>query len=174
MTNNDDSGTWGASCAVMLALCVVLLLCGGGVVVLVGGSVYIVARRVEAERAAIEARERAIMAELQAAAGLSETPLPPGAHVIAIGPDGEMFWDNQPVGMAQLEQTLQQLAPQPARNSIQIYIRPGLGAPEDAVQKVRDLTTDYDQVVEPPPVSQFHIAPEPADEPSPPKSRGKR
>ena len=176
MTNNDDSGTSGASCAVVLAMCVILLLCGGGLVVLVGGSFYIVQRRVtEAQRMADEARERAIMAEMQSAAGLSETPLPPGSHVIAIGPDGELFWDNQPVAMAQLEQTLQQLAPQQNRPSIPIFIRPGLGAPAETIQKVRDLTADYDQVVEPPPVSQIHLAPEPADEPPPPiKSRGTR
>lgn len=173
MTQDDDSGAWGTGCAVVMALCVILLLCGGGLVVLVGGSFYIVRRQVaEAQQAEMVAREQAIMAELQSASGLSETPLPPGAHVIAIGPDGELFWDNKPIEMAQLEQTLRQLAPSERRAAIPIYIRPGLGAPEETIQKVRDLTTGYDQVVEPPPVSQIRIAPEPADEPPPPaKSR---
>jgi hypothetical protein len=175
MTQDDDSGAWGTGCAVVMALCVILLLCGGGLV-LVGGSFYIVRRQAAAaQQAEMVAREQAIMAELQSAAGLSEAPLPPGSHVIAIGPDGELFWDNQPVAMAQLEQTLQQLAPQQNRPSIPIYIRPGLGAPEETIQKVRDLTADYDQVVEPPPVSQIHLAPEPAGAPPPPiKSRGNR
>lgn len=168
MTNHEDSSGWGSGCAVVLSLCVILLLCGGGLIVLVGGSFYLVQRQViEARQAEMEARQQAIMAELQAAGGLAETPLPPGAHVIAIGPDGELFWDSQPVDMAQLQQTLKQLAPQERRAAIPIYIRPGIGAPEETIDKVRDLTAGYDEVVEPPPASQMHIAPEPGEERAP-------
>jgi hypothetical protein len=174
MTQDDDSGSWGTGCAVVLAVCVILLLCGGGFVVLVGGSFYLARRQAaEAQQAAMIAREQAIIAELQSSSGLGETPLPPGAHVIAIGPDGEVFWDNDLVELAQLSQTLRQLAPPERRAAIPIYIRPGIGAPRDD-SKVRDLTAGFDQVVEPPPATQIRLAPEPGDDSPPPaKSRPK-
>ncbi|HZL87356.1 MAG TPA: hypothetical protein VFB96_03180 [Pirellulaceae bacterium] len=175
MNNHEDNSGWGTGCAVVLSLCVILLLCGGGLVVLVGGSFYMVQRQaIEARQAAMEARQQAIMAELQAAGGLAETPLPPGAHVIAIGPDGELFWDNQPVDEQQLKQTLNQLAPSQQRASVPIYIRPGLGAPDEAIDKVCSVAADYHQVVEPPPASQIHIAPEPGEDQPPVNARPKK
>ena len=175
MTHDENRSEWSAGCAAVLAAGVILLLCGGGFVALVGGGYYLAQRQaVEARQLAIDAREQALIAAMRSGGGTGETPLPLGAHVVAIGPDGELFWDNQAVDLARLEQTLAQLAPASQRGAIPVFIRPGIGAPEEMSQRVEDLAAGYEVVVEPPPISQIRLAPEPGDGRPPANVRPKK
>lgn len=159
MSDQNDRSSIGAGTAIVLALCVLVLLCGGGLLVVVGGTYYL-AR----QQAAAEMRIRAeMMAEL------GERLLPPGAHAIAIGPDGELFFDDQPTDLAQLKATLDSLVPASERETTAIHIRPGILAPPEVIAQVQELAKGYDQTVDPLPGSSMQIAPEGDEEPAEPK-----
>lgn len=157
--SHDDRNSISAGGAVIMVLCALVLLCGGGLVALVGGG-YLLFQRESAREQQIRA---AILAEL------AERQLPPGAHAIAIGPDGELFFDDEPTDLAGLKERLDALAPPEQRGRTEIYIRPGLLAPPDVVAQVEDLTQDYDQTVDPLPGASMQIAPEGDEEPAEPK-----
>lgn len=168
MSRDDDNGRSGTGCTIVLILCVVVLLCGGGMVALVGGGIYLARQQsIKAWEAEREAREQALLDQLRAMQG-GEKPLPPGAHAVAIGPEGEIFWDDQPIDAARLTEILSTLAPAHERAAIPIYIRPGIGAPQETIDQVRELAQEYHEVVDPPPSPRIDLAPEPADEPEPP------
>ena len=154
--SDHDRNSITAGGAILMVLGVLVLLCGGGLVVLVGGG-YLIAQRQAAREQEMRAR---ILAEL------TERKLPPGAHAIAIGPDGELFFDDQPTDLEGLKEKLDSLAPPEKRNSTEIYIRPGLLAPPAVVAQVQELTQDFDQTVEPLPGASMQIAPEGDEEPA--------
>ena len=157
--SSDDRNSITAGGAFLMALGVLVLLCGGGLVVLVGGG-YLLAQRQAAREQELRAR---ILAEL------AERELPPGAHAIAIGPDGELFFDDQPTDLAGLKEKLDSLATPEERDSTEIYIRPGLLSPPDVVEKVAELTDEFDQTVDPLPGASMQIAPEGDEKPAEPK-----
>lgn len=156
---NDHRNSISAGGAVLVAVCVLFLVCGGGLVVLVGGG-YLLFERESAREQQMRA---AILAEL------AERQLPPGAHAIAIGPDGELFFDDEPTDLAGLKEKLDSLAPPEKRDSTEIYIRPGLLAPPAVIAQVQELTQDFDQTIEPLPGASMQIAPEGDEEPADPK-----
>lgn len=159
MSNDDDRRSWGAGCLLVLVGGVVLLACGGGMAVIVTGLYY----AQEAQRADMEARIEAMR--------MGERPLPPGAHAIAIGPEGELFWDDQPIDAARLEQILDNLVPPEKRPTTGIVIRPGIGAPQQVVDQVVEMSEEYDEIVEPLPMSVLRNAPGPAGENGSPRGR---
>jgi hypothetical protein len=146
---------------IVLAVCVLVMLCSGSLVVLVGGGLLLFQTQA--------AREQELRARILA--DLAERQLPPGAHAIAIGPDGELFLDDVPTDLAGLKEKLASLVPPAKRDSTEIYIRPGLLAPPDVVSQVEELTQDFDQTVDPLPGSGtgIQIAPEEDEEPAEPK-----
>lgn len=167
MNDHDQRGSWGSGCAVVLLAAIVLTVCGG-IVVVIGGTFYLTRVQVErARRAEMQARADAMMAQLEAMRQRDQK-LPPGGHAIAIGPDGELFWDHQPIEMPRLKETLESLAPADERSSIPIHIRPGVGAPQDVIEQIRQIVEDYDVQMEPLPGPLLEIAPDPDAESQPP------
>jgi hypothetical protein len=159
MSNGDDRRTWGAGCVLLLIGGVLLVACGGGLVLVAGWLYY----AQESRRAAIEAQNEAMR--------MGERPLPPGAHAIAIGPEGELFWDDEPIDMARLKEILANLVPPEERRKTGIVIRPGIGAPQQVVDQVLELSEEYDEIVEPLPMSVLRNAPGPAGENGSPRGR---
>ena len=155
---SDHRNTTATGGGLIAALLVMVLLCGGIVTLIVGGG-YLYSQRQAA-------RDRELRAAMLSQ--IVERALPPGAHAIAIGPDGELFLDDQPVDLATLQERLNSLAPQEKRGSTEIYIRPGLLAPADVVSQVEELTGEFDQTIEPLPGASMQIAPE-GEESSDPK-----
>lgn len=160
MTDNGRN-SWGAGCLLLLAGGVLLLLCGGGVALVISGLYY--AR--DMQRAEMEARIRAMQQ--------GERPLPPGAHAVAIGPEGELFWDDEPIDLAGLERKLEQIPPG-ERETTGIVIRPGMGAPQQVVDQVVKMSEDFDEIVEPLPMSLLRSTPAPAGESDPSRGRQTR
>lgn len=164
MNDHRERGSAGGGCAAALLAVVALAACGGIFAVLGGGFVYLVRQQVERRQAELQSREHAIMAELEAMRQRDQQ-LPPGGHAIAIGPSGELFWDHEPTDLPRLRQTLDTLAPPDQRAEIPIHLRPGVGAPQEVIDQILELTADYEEVVDPLPGPSMILAPQPDEEP---------
>lgn len=164
MNDHRERGSAGSGCAAALLAAVALAACGGILAVLGGGFVYLVRQQVERREAELRSRAEAMVAEREEMR-LRDQRLPPGGHAIAIGPSGELFWDHQPIALERLQQTLDTLAPEDERADIPIHIRPGVGAPQQVIDQILELTADYDEVVDPLPGPSMILAPQPDEEP---------
>ena len=153
----DHRNSTSAGGGLMLACGGMVLLCSGILVVVVGSGYLLFQRQA--------AREQQMRAAILAQ--IAERPLPPGAHAIAIGPDGELFFDDEPTDLAGLKERLDALAAPEKRGRTEVYIRPGLLAPPNVVAQVEGLTEGFDRTIEPLPGASMQIAPEGEDEPEP-------
>jgi biopolymer transport protein ExbD len=147
MNQHHSSDSWSTGCLILLAGGMLVALCGGLALVLVSGWVYTVRSTAALPSAAFAVQTAVDDAE--------------DGYRLAIGPDGEIFWEDRQIDLTELKSILKDLAPPEERKFIRIRILPGAISPQETIDQVRELTSEYDEVVEPLPPPLVEIAPTP-------------